>query len=232
MARCENGRTEPRRTVRDNLFADSGGFCQRPECGNFLFHTSSMRRITIAEVAHIIAVGESGPRNPSRPLNLDPNHYDNLILLCPNCHTLIDKDVKAYPVDTIVEWKIRHRETVQALFQTPRFDSRSEARKAIELPLAENRHIWEQYGPHGDNALNPESGKAEAWERESANRIVPNNEFVISLLEANKELLHQEEIATLAEFRVHATGFALRHLTSDPVPEVTTFPPEMEQMLQ
>ena len=232
MTRCEKGGSAPSQATRNRLYADSGGYCQRPECGSDLFHTSSTKRTTIAEVAHVISASEAGPRSPSLPLNRDLNHYDNLILLCPNCHTLIDKDEEAYPVETILEWKSQHRETIRALFRTPQFSSRPMARQAIEQALAENYHIWEQYGPHGGNALNPESSKAEAWERESVATIIPNNERMVSLLEANKKLLHPEEMTTLAKFRVHATGFALRHLTSDPVPEVTTFPSEMEQMLQ
>jgi hypothetical protein len=41
--------------------------------------------------------------------------FDNLILLCPNCHTLIDElDPDAYPVETLNEIKARHESRAEA----------------------------------------------------------------------------------------------------------------------
>ena len=231
MPICSKGRAKPGRATRDNLFADSGGFCQRPECGNYLFNHSSTKRITIAEMAHIFAASDGGSRPPSQSMVVDRNHYDNLVLLCPNCHTAIDKDEESYPVEMIQEWKVQHRATVSAVFETPRFSERCEARRAIEQRLAENRHVWEQFGPHGDNSLDPESSKAAGWKRECVNTIIPNNGFLLSFLNVNRDLLNDKELETVAKFRVHATGFALRHLTTDPISEVTTFPPDMDGIL-
>ena len=53
----------------------------------------------IAEMAHVIPHGKNGPRNEERPEEeFDPDSFDNLILLCPMCHTIIDKDPAPYPL--------------------------------------------------------------------------------------------------------------------------------------
>ena len=68
------------------LFAESGGQCAK--CDLDLFPDGKL----IAEICHIEAFSSGGPRYNSqlKKSNLE-NHYDNLIILCPSCHTEIDK---------------------------------------------------------------------------------------------------------------------------------------------
>lgn len=68
------------------LFAESGGQCAK--CDLDLFPDGKL----IGEICHIEAFSSGGPRYNSqlKIRNLE-NHYDNLIILCPSCHTEIDK---------------------------------------------------------------------------------------------------------------------------------------------
>ena len=50
----------------------------------------------VMEMAHIIAHSPNGARGNSEQVG--DNSYDNLILLCSNCHTLVDREPHNYPV--------------------------------------------------------------------------------------------------------------------------------------
>lgn len=63
----------------------------------------------IAEMAHVIPHGAAGPRHEARPPdNFEADSFDNLILLCPTCHTKIDKGLEAYPRNILLDWKYNY----------------------------------------------------------------------------------------------------------------------------
>lgn len=67
----------------------------------------------IGEQAHIVAESVDGPRGLS-DLPLDQRStYPNLILLCPTCHTKIDKAPEDYPVDVLLRCKAEHEAWVR-----------------------------------------------------------------------------------------------------------------------
>ena len=67
---------------------------------------------TIGEIAHIVSQSPQGPRgNDSLPIS-KRNDYSNLILLCPNHHSEIDKSVDAWPVSKIIQTKEEHEKWV------------------------------------------------------------------------------------------------------------------------
>lgn len=67
------------------LFADSKGFCA--ECNEELFTTGS----NIAQMCHIEAFSSKGPRfNKALKIDKKENEYENIIVLCSNCHIIID----------------------------------------------------------------------------------------------------------------------------------------------
>jgi hypothetical protein len=62
----------------------------------------------LAEIAHIIADSREGPRGKS-PLNEDDrNRYDNLLVLCPDHHKVIDSQPNTYSVQVLKQIKIDH----------------------------------------------------------------------------------------------------------------------------
>ena len=66
--------------------------------------------IQMGEMAHIIAKSSSGARGTSE--NENDNSYNNLILLCPNHHTIVDQKPNEYPVEKLHEIKKKHEEYV------------------------------------------------------------------------------------------------------------------------
>ena len=67
---------------------------------------------TIGEIAHIISRSAKGPRGNS-PLSLEKrDEYSNLILLCPNHHSEIDKYSKKWPTAKLHEVKANHEKWV------------------------------------------------------------------------------------------------------------------------
>lgn len=94
---CVNGRINPTTTTRLRLFADSGGFCSHPSRLAEIFIDLDSRAIHVGEIAHVISAGDSGPRSDSDTTPEQRSQYENLILLCPRCHTIIDKAEEEYP---------------------------------------------------------------------------------------------------------------------------------------
>ena len=60
---------------------------------------------TTGQIAHIEAHSDNGPRaNPDLPQQ-DRDLYDNLILLCPTHHVLVDNQANTYTVEMLRTWK-------------------------------------------------------------------------------------------------------------------------------
>lgn len=182
-------------------------------------------------MAHVFAASEKGPRGAGGLTKAERGAFDNLAMLCANCHTIVDKAPAAYPDVMMIGWKRDHAEKLRALFGVIAFDSRQAAREAVEPILAQNRAIFEQYGPHIEAAENPESGAAERWKRKMLTRILPNNKRVLALLDANRPLLHGNERNTLEHFRQHVDdleAFHIENLKND----AARFPSAMASVLE
>ncbi len=87
------------------LFSAAAGHCQNPDCLQALYPAEMGGDKHIAEMAHLIPHGRTGPRHQERlDENFDPNTFDNLILLCPTCHTIIDLTYLSFePRDTALK---------------------------------------------------------------------------------------------------------------------------------
>jgi hypothetical protein len=209
---CSRGAASPDLHTQRMLFAASAGFCQNPACLRELFIDYPEKRFHVAEMAHVFAANDEGPRAKAVLSKEERGTFENLILLCSLCHTMIDKAPEVYSDTVIFEWKRTHAEKLRALFGVTRFEKRSEALKAIEGLLRENYHIFRDYGPHIEDAKNPESGAAERWERKVLLKIIPNNRKVLAQLDANRHLLNDCESETLESFRQHIDDLEARHI--------------------
>jgi len=186
---CNRGKASPNPHTRIRLFADSGGYCQNPECSCLLFLEVGSEQFHIAEIAHICAAAENGPRSSKVLTPEQRGAYENLILLCPKCHTIVDKAASSYPDQLVQNWKWLHVDKLASLFGTKRYSDRATARAAVIPLLFENRIIHEQYGPDNDYRYNPESEQANVWQRKMRTQILPNNRRILALLDANRALL-------------------------------------------
>jgi len=213
------------------LFAASGGYCQNPKCSRELFIEYPEKPIHIAEMAHVFAANDDGPRANAALSEEERGAFKNLILLCSLCHTIIDKAPEVYPDRVILAWKRTHAAKLRSLFGVTYFEQRTDARSAIEGLLRENRQIFEDYGPYIEDAKNPESGAAERWKRKIIQRIIPNNRKVLAQLDANKRFLKHCELVTLEKFRQHIDDLEARHIEGYQE-GASQFPKEMSNILR
>lgn len=97
-----------KRTTLRRLDTLSGNECAAPDCDNQFI--AKDEKSIISKICHIEAASKEGPRfNPAMDDD-ERRHYDNLILLCDECHTIIDnkENETQYPVPLLQEWKKSH----------------------------------------------------------------------------------------------------------------------------
>ena len=227
---CPRGKASPNKHTKLRLFADSAGYCQNPNCLEKLFIDTGDNNIHIAEMAHVFSASNDGPRAKKEMTKEERGDYANLILLCANCHTKIDKSEKDYPDSLIFRWKQNHIEKISRLFGAVECNSREEVRNLIDPILIENNAIFETYGPMGDERFNPESDMPEQWIRKIRSIILPNNRKLLTVLDANRKLLNHSERKTLEIFRQHVDDFEAKHLGESDLNGIM-FPKEMENIL-
>jgi hypothetical protein len=92
------------------LWGRAAGRCSYPGCPVKLSQDklTATGAFPLGEHAHIVSEETGGPRGHS-PLTADErNSYFNLILLCPNHHTIVDKDIDGHPADCLHIFKAKH----------------------------------------------------------------------------------------------------------------------------
>jgi hypothetical protein len=70
--------------------------------------------VVIGEIAHIAAAQDRGPRADRSMTSAQRNDYKNLILLCQNCHAVIDGQPGTFPVERLKMVKADHELWVRA----------------------------------------------------------------------------------------------------------------------
>ncbi|MEU6788814.1 HNH endonuclease signature motif containing protein [Nonomuraea angiospora] len=97
---------EANESVRKELWRLANGMCQM--CRQELDPGTAGHTPT-AQTAHIVALSDHGPRaDPALSIEAK-NAVSNLMLLCPNCHGIVDKNSgKAYPVEELARIKTEH----------------------------------------------------------------------------------------------------------------------------
>ncbi|MGV9353285.1 HNH endonuclease [Streptomyces misionensis] len=71
-----------------------------------------------AEVAHIRALSNGGPRAVPGLSIEERNSIGNLILLCPSCHDLVDKSESEYTISALLRMKAEHEERAASMRQS------------------------------------------------------------------------------------------------------------------
>ena len=118
-------RKQPTLSTVKKLFAVSGNHCANPECENLLTKDNAV----LGEICHIEAAEEDGPRYNKKSNDEYRRNYENLFLLCPNCHTTVDQNPDPYPVTLLKSWKENHeKKSLKLKFSV----SNELAHKAIE----------------------------------------------------------------------------------------------------
>jgi hypothetical protein len=94
----------PSKSTLKRLFALSGNRCAFPRCPAALAQGTTL----IGEICHIKGRQPGSARYDASQSDEQRNSYANLLLLCPNHHTVIDDDVESYTVERLVKMKAEH----------------------------------------------------------------------------------------------------------------------------
>ena len=89
-------------SAKRKLYAESMGRCMNPNCQRELFCKNG----DIIEKAHIDPYCKTAD-----------NSFENLILLCPSCHTDFDKN-NAFTPEEVLGWKRTRGEELEKMFST------------------------------------------------------------------------------------------------------------------
>ena len=210
------------------LWGLAAGHCSYPgcdtECVAFLSESSTV----IGEMAHVISKKPSGPRGE---FGHGDDSYDNLILLCPTHHAIIDKaPEEEYPPGLLNQWKAEHENRVRESFSVPHFEDKKSLCVAIKRLLVENYQIWKTYGPDSEQANNnPLSNLYKIWELRKLSVIIPNNRRIINLIRSHSKYFSIEEYKCCCKFIEHVEGFeANAYSRKEGVPK---FPLEFEEVV-
>lgn len=219
--------------VKRRLWSSSGGFCQNPSCRTELFRFfDSGKATSLEQFAHVIAQKPSGPRGKDSLPVSQRDEFDNLIMLCPACHTIVDKNQAEYDIQLLLRWKDEHESTINNALICPVFDTRVELRSEIEKLLARNEEIFQTYGPHSYTDTSPISEAADMWTKLVLSDVIPNNRKICDLLRANYHLLCASEQQVVQEFRLHAEAFEYNHVSGEKSQVAPLFPKSMNSILE
>lgn len=140
------------------LFAFCGNRCAEPSCSNPIVKpaTEYSHDAVIGQISHIYAVADNGPRGKPGLTAKERNQPDNLILLCPTHHSVVDTQYETYPATMLIEWKERrerpHREQVSSRISDIGY---------VELEFAAKALLATDTGAHGDFGNIPPADKIE-----------------------------------------------------------------------
>lgn len=194
--------------VKKRLYAESMGRCMNPRCQQNLFGENG----DIIEKAHIDPYCETAD-----------NTFENLVLLCPNCHTNFDKN-HAFTPEEVLGWKKTRREEVERLF-SKKFSDFEELKVEVVPLLEENKSIYENYYLQEDKAL---------WDKFEV-KILQNNRKLKLLFAANPGLFQQNKIKEysnleyIRQFIAHVEEFELTRTDAEKTRKVL-FPEEIDSM--
>ena len=194
--------------VKRKLYAESMGRCMNPSCQRELFCKNG----DIMEKAHIDPYCETAD-----------NSFDNLILLCPNCHTKFDKN-HAFPSEEVLGWKETRRKELERFFGK-KFESFEELKKEVVPLLQENKIIYERYYLSDNRSL---------WDKFES-KVLVNNRKLKELFLTNVDLIqrHRDKsysnLAYVQSFIAHVDEFEATRTEKEKNREIL-FPSEINSM--
>ncbi|WP_330111681.1 HNH endonuclease signature motif containing protein [Cetobacterium somerae] len=168
-------RPKTKEDIQRRLYAESMGRCMNPNCRKELFVDGG----DIIERAHIIPFCDT-----------KDNSFENLIILCPNCHTDFDKNF-AFSSDEVKGWKQNRKDEFEKIFGE-KYKTFNELKIAVFPLLLENKTIYEEY------YLNDQK---ELWNK-FENKILINNEKLKKLLENNFNLFQSHESKAFSNLEI------------------------------
>ena len=194
--------------VERKLYAESMGRCMNPNCQAELFR----KKGNVIEKAHITPYCKTAD-----------NDYENLVILCPTCHTDFDKN-GAFDPEQVKQWKQIRRAEIEKLFGK-KYATFEELQRQIVPILSENKSIYENYYL---------GEQKELWDTFEG-RVLANNRKLKTLLENNLGLIqhHREKgysnLALVERLFAHIEEFEATRGSNKKIRQVL-FPKEINSM--
>lgn len=194
--------------VERKLCAESMGRCMNPDCQAELFR----KKGNVVEKAHITPYCKTAD-----------NDYENLVILCPTCHTDFDKN-DAFDPEQVKQWKQIRRAEIEKLFGK-KYATFEELQRQIVPILSENKSIYENYYM---------GEQKELWDTFEG-KVLANNRKLKTLLENNLGLIqrHREKgysnLALVERLFAHIEEFEATRGSSEKIRQVL-FPKEINSM--
>ena len=195
------------------LWPNAAGRCSFTDCGERLTvdQAGESAPYTFGEMAHIKGKRKGANRYDQKQPADQRDGYENLILLCPTHHTLIDKpeNEKEYSVDILLEMKMVHEKSISKRLEAEDLSDIEKVKDKIAIYLAENKQAWLQYGPLSELAQkNPHSDEIYAvWTSERLSTIVPNNRRIVNILTLYRNLFDRYNQPIVSRFLSHANSY-------------------------
>jgi len=160
VANTEKAQIRRRPEINKKVIIErAGGKCAFPGCGCELIISGSF----IGELCHIEAVANGGPRfNPDIMIDKLTSH-DNLILLCPTHHRLIDAQPEIYTKEWLQKIKLGHEIEIK---ENGKESKEITIEQTIATSLENALKIWNS---------NQNNGYEEFWQK-----LFDNNPGIIS----------------------------------------------------
>ncbi len=227
---CKSGRPELTRDEERSLFSESAGTCLI--CCTTLFPgiPKRERSLSVAERAHIVSHSDDGPRSDPTIPSAARSDPENLVLLCPTCHTKVDKASDSYPAEELRRQKQARQQAVARIGGTAIYSSREEARHETTRLLNRNRLLFEQYGPNTEDGSLDSTEAAIAWTHRVLNEIIPNNQLLIALVEVNEDLTTWSDRRAAELLRQHTDDLERKHSDGVISGPAKRFPIEAESL--
>jgi predicted nucleotidyltransferase len=217
----------PLNTAR-KLWGQCGGFCQNPSCNKPLFREVEDASVSLANVAHIIGHGSAGPRSDHELAELiDRDGVANLIMLCLECHKVVDELDIRFTVEEMQSWKAAHTRKITSLFSIPNIKDERELLTEVNDLLEENAALFRECGPYSENVLGGLGGDGlKVWKKRCLDTILPNNQRIIALIEGNKRNFPYpwDLYPKMLEYKIHADAFQDNCLTDQKINDYKLFP--------
>ncbi len=176
------------RNTKRKLWAESIGHCMNPGCQTELINDG----VSIGNMAHITTHRDGGDVS-----------FENLLLLCANCHTQVDGNRTNATINQMKDWKAKRNGEIKKRF-AERYASFEELKYAVTPILERNGQIFDSYGPENDTEVSAERHKL--WLKFEG-ELISNNRRLEIILKKNKHLLHQENQEVVDIFIAHAREF-------------------------
>ncbi|EFE83316.1 HNH endonuclease [Streptomyces albidoflavus] len=229
---CTSGRPKLSDDQDRELFSESAGTCLI--CSTSLFPKDPRRKrsIPIAERAHIIAHSDEGPRADPSYTDSERAAPENIALLCPTCHTMVDKAPDEYPVQDLLDAKKARKRLVASIGGAQEFSNVAEARKAVQRILLRNQIIFQQHGPSPDDGSTDSTEGALAWSRYVRTEIIPNNRLIQALVDANIKFASMADLEAVELLRQHTDDLERKHRDRILEGPASRFPGEAENIFK